>query len=524
MARFAAIAVFACLPLVAGASSAASDADLLMVVDCLLPSQVRRLGNMTYAAARQAIKTTAAQCEARGGEYVLHDRANRATTLKAWMPLAEAGDPEAQTYVGETFEKGLGTAPDYAAAADWYLRAAEQGFARAAINLANLFEQGLGLEKDREMARFWYRAASDFAADASGGSSQDSAPAASFTIIEPQLGQRGITITATPAAEEPLLVIGQVETDATIAYVTLNDEPATLAGKSMFRGTAVPDNHGIITITAHFSTGDAAHHRFSLDPDAEIALPELESLGKTGDAGSGRHVALVIGNNDYGALPDLDTAVQDTNDIARVLEDDYGYEVTRLIDASRYEILTALNEMSQSLEPADNVLIYYAGHGELDRANQRGHWLPIDAEADNTANWISNVAITDLLNIIPASQVLVIADSCYSGMMSRGAIGAADTVTGRTRTVMTSGGIAPVLDGGGGEHSVFARELLAALNANVGRLSAAELHQAIAPRVEQRARSLGFAQQPEYAPLKFAGHEGGDFVFFKHNNREEQQQ
>lgn len=82
-----------------------SDASMLMVVDCLLPNQIRRLGSMTYAAARQAIKTTAAQCEARGGEYVLFDRASRATTLKVWLPLAEQGDPEAQTYVGETYEK-----------------------------------------------------------------------------------------------------------------------------------------------------------------------------------------------------------------------------------------------------------------------------------------------------------------------------------------------------------------------------------------------------------------------------------
>jgi len=42
--------------------------DELRVVDCLLPSQVRHLGpQLTYLSARQAIKTSARDCEIRGG-------------------------------------------------------------------------------------------------------------------------------------------------------------------------------------------------------------------------------------------------------------------------------------------------------------------------------------------------------------------------------------------------------------------------------------------------------------------------
>ena len=31
----------------------------------------------------------------------------------------------------------------------------------------------------------------------------------------------------------------------------------------------------------------------------------------------------------------------------------------------------------------DNFLLYYAGHGELDTVNDRGHWLPVDADANS---------------------------------------------------------------------------------------------------------------------------------------------
>src|SRR3972149_6546439 len=94
-------------------------AEDFMIVDCLLPGQIRRLGaQLTFLTARRAIKTSSRDCEIRGGEYVAFDRSNYATALKIWLPLAKEGDASAQTYVGEIFEKGLGVPPDHAAAAE----------------------------------------------------------------------------------------------------------------------------------------------------------------------------------------------------------------------------------------------------------------------------------------------------------------------------------------------------------------------------------------------------------------------
>src|SRR5262245_23197753 len=52
----------------------------LFVVDCLLPGQIRKLGrSMIYLTPRQPVKTTAQDCEIRGGEYVAYDRSDYAT-------------------------------------------------------------------------------------------------------------------------------------------------------------------------------------------------------------------------------------------------------------------------------------------------------------------------------------------------------------------------------------------------------------------------------------------------------------
>ena len=53
------------------------NAEDLMIVDCLLPGQIRRLGaQVTFMSARRPVRTTQADCQIRGGEYVAQDRAN----------------------------------------------------------------------------------------------------------------------------------------------------------------------------------------------------------------------------------------------------------------------------------------------------------------------------------------------------------------------------------------------------------------------------------------------------------------
>jgi len=196
-----------------------------------------------------------------------------------------------------------------------------------------------------------------------------------------------------------------------------------------------------------------------------------------------------------------------------------------LVDADRYRILSALNSLRETLTSRDNLLVYFAGHGELDEVNQRGHWLPVDAERDSTANWIPSTAVTDILNIMKAKQVLLVVDSCYAGALTRSASGRLGTgmtdeerlhwyrtMAGkRSRTVLTSGGLAPVMDAGGGRHSVFAKALLEVLAASDDTLDGQRLYREVAARVAYAAAGMRFDQVPEYAPIRHAGHEAGEF-------------
>ena len=198
-----------------------------------------------------------------------------------------------------------------------------------------------------------------------------------------------------------------------------------------------------------------------------------------------------------------------------------------LIDADRYQILSAMNELRVKLTENDNLLIYYAGHGELDEANIRGQWLPVDADADNNANWISNIAITDDLNAMSPRHILVVADSCYSGTLTRSALARLDAgmsdekkaewvktmLKGRSRVALTSGGLKPVADGGPDGHSIFASAFIKALQNNNSLLEGQELYRIVSPHVIAAAEQFGIEQVPQYDPIQYAGHEVGDFFF-----------
>jgi TPR repeat protein len=247
------------------------------------------------------------------------------------------------------------------------------------------------------------------------------------------------------------------------------------------------------------------------------------------DAGLGEFYALVIGNSNYSQLENLDTAAADAKSIADVLSEKYAFKVKLLVDATRKDIIAALYDYTSILKPSDSFLIYYAGHGELDQRDSRGYWLPVDASRNNPGEWIEDQVITRYAAQFAARHVLIVADSCYSGAMTRNSSVRLTTrdpgdpekeaqlfsalATLKSRTVLTSGGQQPVLSDGGGGHSVFARQLLDLLQRNDRVLDGTTLYNDLFNGVTQAAAQFDIRQTPQYSQIADAGHGQGDFLF-----------
>jgi hypothetical protein len=348
-------------------------------------------------------------------------------------------------------------------------------------------------------------------------------------MLDPEIPEtRGVRVVEVPKDTEKK-VMGQVAAPAGLASLTVNSREAPVTERGVFQlaVVAIP-GRSEITIVAIDRQGKRAQRKFVIESGTGgIARSRMDQAPPETRVDFGRYYALVIGNNAYEHLPTLSTARADATAISGVLRQHYGMKVKTLLDATRYDILSALNELRSELEEDDNLLIYYAGHGELDEVNDRGHWLPVDAEPDSTANWISNVALTDILNAMRPKHVMVVADSCYSGALTRTSLAHLDEgvddeertawietmVEKRSRTALTSGGDAPVLDQGGGKHSIFAKALLDVLRPNADVMEGRRLYREIAARVTVAAAAKEFEQKPQYAPIRFSQHESGDFFF-----------
>lgn len=294
----------------------------------------------------------------------------------------------------------------------------------------------------------------------------------------------------------------------------------------------------------------------------------------------GHYYALVIGNDEYREWPRLRTAVNDARDLADVLSRKYGFRVQLLTNATKAQILDAINGYIAQLGSSDNLLVYYAGHGVM--ANNVGYWVPVDAESTQVAGRIAHpeelVGHDELISAMQkmkAKEVMVLADSCFSGGLAAMAMEAPRTELAdnrrlspvRTRglrivdqdgqvpvkaiegtvvridmpdrdvaalshwavtparVVLTSGGLEPVADQmrPGDRHSVFAAAVLSALRRNTGLLKSLDLTSAVEDQVVRSAGSLsqrgghvaaGFVQTPTYNNLM--GY-SGQFLFVAQN-------
>ena len=279
-------------------------------------------------------------------------------------------------------------------------------------------------------------------------------------------------------------------------------------------------NENRIEVTAYDNYNNKTVEFISMDTGRADTWTNTDRLPDP--SGFGRNYALVIGNNNYKHLSDLDTPLNDSREVEKVLREEYGFETKILADATRKDLLGSLNEFRKRLTENDNLLIYYAGHGHFDEATKKAYWLPVDAEQEDATDWIMVDDITTSIMRISSKHILIVADSCYSGTMTRSVdINLKPNETRelyltrlfdrKSRTLISSGGNEPVADNEGNGHSVFANVFIRSLrDMKEPAFTADELFNKQNIKESVGGRS---GQMPEYNYIRDSGHDNGDFIF-----------
>jgi hypothetical protein len=140
--------------------------------------------------------------------------------------------------------------------------------------------------------------------------------------------------------------------------------------------------------------------------------------------------ALLIGVNEYRAVPSLQGSINDIETMREVLITRWGFApgnitVVRDAQATRAGILSALQQLARQAQPNDTVYFHYSGHGsqvqdlngdETDGLDET--LVPHDGRTDRVPDIIDDEldAIFARLN---ARAAVIVLDSCHSGTATR---------------------------------------------------------------------------------------------------------
>jgi two-component system LytT family response regulator len=248
--------------------------------------------------------------------------------------------------------------------------------------------------------------------------------------------------------------------------------------------------------------------------------PPLNDLVTAQDPAAGGYHAILFASENYAPhFADLDHPIADAEALRTVLTEQYKFDDVELLkDPSRTDILEKLTELNQRLTANDNLLIFYAGHGDKKwTTSQRGAWIPAGATA-STSTWVSQFDILEQLESLKAKHVLLLMDACFGGsfILNRGTMRSGESegseghyYSKRSCKAMTSGADEEVQD-----RSLFMQYLVASLRASSDKefVRAESIFRMVTDSLEEHKE---FKQVPQHAPIQETPNEGGDFVFVR---------
>lgn len=196
----------------------------------------------------------------------------------------------------------------------------------------------------------------------------------------------------------------------------------------------------------------------------------------TGSIGQNSRLALVIGNGHY---PDASAPLTQSINDARALSSSLrknGFDVDMVEDATRDDMVRAVNRLKSRITPDSVVMLFFGGYGV--QAGRESYMLPVDAviwkEKDVRRQGVSIEGVLEMMKEQGAKAKLVVVDASrrnpYERRFRSYSHGLAPISASDNALILTSASPGKVVDDVKGEHSVLVSEFLA----NLGKPGSAE--------------------------------------------------
>ena len=160
-----------------------------------------------------------------------------------------------------------------------------------------------------------------------------------------------------------------------------------------------------------------------------VAAAEPAANGVAAQA-AGTKRALLIGINNYTAVPQLMGSLNDVTEVRQILLTRWGFDpahVTTLTEqaATRAGILSALRKLVSESEPNDTVFVHFSGHGsqvqDLNGDEEDGldeTLVPYDGRTPGVPDIVDD-ELDEIFSHLRTTKVLIVLDSCHSGTATR---------------------------------------------------------------------------------------------------------
>ncbi len=335
----------------------------------------------------------------------------------------------------------------------------------------------------------------------------------SITVTEPSL-KRGLKITA---SGNDIMVKGIAPDPSGLKSVFVNGQAIYSQPAGNFWGNVnLKNGTNKILIKVTDGAGNSAEESFEITKNAATASETDIIPVVTKD---GKNYCLLIASQNYkdASIPSLDNPIQDATRLKLVLKNNYHFSddnIITLFNPEANDIKRQLLELTNTIQPEDNLLIFYAGHGIWVEKEKKGYWLMTDAKRNDPNTWVSNKDVLNLIAKLPSRHTLLITDACFSGgVFKTRAVGKDASASIKmmdekiSRVAITSGNDTEVPD-----ESVFMRYLVKALTENKDKYMPAQ--KMFISYIMEAVMAEG-KTEPRYGTLELAGHVGGDYIFIK---------
>ena len=333
-----------------------------------------------------------------------------------------------------------------------------------------------------------------------------------ISVTEPSV-KRGLEIVTAGA---DILVRGTAQDPSGLKSVTINGQLVFSQADGNFWGNIVlKEGINKIIVKATDGAGNSVENSFNIEKKLAVANSAIVPVVVK----EGKNYCLLIGAQNYEDLniPSLENPIQDAVRLKLILKKDYDFEegtIFTLFNPGANDVKRKLLELITIIQPEDNLLIFYAGHGIWVEKEKKGYWLLVDAKRNDSTTWLQNKDVLNLIAKLPSRHTLLITDACFSGgvfktrSLGKDAPAALKTINEKiSRVAITSGNDTEVPD-----ESVFMKYLVKALTENKEKYLTAQ-KMFITQIME--AVMTETKTEPRYGTLELAGHIGGDYIFSK---------